>query len=62
MAATGVEHVGVLTMLASAVMGFFGFFMALAKLLLVAAALGTGFGIPIVVMTWWLNRKKDTQG
>jgi hypothetical protein len=40
-------------------MGFFGFFMALIKLLLVAAALGTGFGVPIVLMAWWLNRKKS---
>lgn len=50
---------GMLVSLASAVMGFFGFFMALIKLLLVAAALGTGFGVPIVLMAWWLNRKKS---
>jgi hypothetical protein len=48
---------GLLASVASAVLGFFGFFMALAKLLLVAAALGTGFGAPIVLMAWWLNRK-----
>lgn len=48
---------GLLTSIAGAVLGFFGFFIALAKLLLVAAALGTGFGIPIVLMSWWLNRK-----
>lgn len=57
--ATGPEQVGLLTALASAVLGFFGFFAALAKLLLVAAALGTGFGAPIVLMAWWLNRKKS---
>ncbi len=57
--ATGAEQVGLLTSLAGAVMGFFGFFLALAKLLLVAAALGSGFGIPIVLMAWWLNRKKS---
>ncbi len=57
--ATGVGQAGLLTTLAGAVMGFVGFFIALAKLLLVAAALGTGFGIPIVLMSWWLNRKKS---
>jgi len=57
--ATGAEQVGLLTSLAGAVMGFFGFFLALVKLLLVAAALGSGFGIPIVLMAWWLNRKKS---
>lgn len=57
--ATGVEQAGLLTTLAGAVMGFVGFFGALLKLLLVAAALGTGFGIPIVLMSWWLNRKKS---
>lgn len=57
--ATGAEQVGLLTMLASAVLGFIGFFVALAKLLLVAAAIGSGFGIPIVLMAWWLNRKKS---
>ncbi len=57
--ATGVGQAGLLTALASAVMGFIGFFAALVKLLLVAAALGTGFGIPIVLMSWWLNRKKS---
>ncbi len=57
--ATGVEQAGLLATLAGAVTGFIGFFAALLKLLLVAAALGTGFGIPIVLMSWWLNRKKS---
>lgn len=59
--ATTVAPVGFLASLAGAVLGFFGFFAALLKLLLVAAAIGTGFGIPIVMMSWWLNRKKDSQ-
>lgn len=50
---------GLLTTLAGAAIGFVSFFGALVKLLLVAAALGTGFGVPIVVMAWWLNRKKS---
>lgn len=50
---------GVLAALATTVAGFFGFIGALVKLVLVAAALGTGFGAPIVLLAWWLNRKKD---
>lgn len=50
---------GVLAAMAGIVAGFFGFIGAILKLMLVAAALGTGFGIPIVLMVYFLNRKKQ---
>ena len=59
MAQQVVTNPGVLAALGTAVAGFFGFIGALAKLMLVAAALGTGFGVPIVLMAWYLNRKKE---
>ena len=54
-----VSNTGVLAALGAAIAGFFGFIGALIKLILVAAALGTGFGAPIVLLAWYLNRKKD---
>ena len=58
--ATGAEQMGLLTWLATAMLGFVGFFMAMAKLVLVAAAIGTGFGAPIILMQWWARRKKQS--
>jgi hypothetical protein len=54
-----VTNPGVLAATAGIVAGFFGFIGALAKLILIAAALGTGFGAPIVLLAWYLNRKKS---
>jgi hypothetical protein len=54
-----VSNTGVLAAIGGIIAGFFGFIGALIKLVLVAAALGTGFGVPIVLMSWWLNRKKQ---
>jgi hypothetical protein len=53
-----VTNPGIIAALAGAVAGFFGFIGALLKLVLVAAALGTGFGAPIVLLAWYLNRNK----
>lgn len=57
MAQQVVTNPGVLAGLAGAVAGMFGFIGATLKLMLVAAALGTGFGAPIVLLAWYLNRK-----
>ncbi len=59
MAQQVVTNPGVLAAIGASVAGFFGFIGALVKLVLVAAALGTGFGAPIVLLAWYLNRKKS---
>ncbi len=51
---------GLLTAIAGFVLGFIGAAMAVAKVVLIAAAIGTGFGAPIVLMAWWANRKKKS--
>lgn len=58
MAQQVVTNPGLLAALAASVAGFFGFIGAIVKLMLIAAALGTGFGAPIVLLAWYLNRKK----
>jgi len=50
---------GILTAIAGFVLGFFGFAMAVIKVILIAAAIGTGFGAPFVLLAWWTNRKKS---
>lgn len=58
--ASTIEPSGLLTLIASFVLGFVGFAMAVMKVVLIAAAIGTGFGAPIVLMAWWANRKKKS--
>jgi hypothetical protein len=59
MAQQVVTNPGLLATVLGVVAGFFGFIGAIVKLMLVAAALGTGFGAPIVLLAWYLNRKKE---
>jgi len=50
---------------AASSVGFFaatvGFFVALAKLTLIAAAVGTGLIVPGIVVYWWLGRRVDNK-
>jgi hypothetical protein len=57
--ASNVEPVGLIAAIGGVIAGFFGFFVAMAKLIAIAMALGTGFGIPIVLLAYWLHRKKS---